>query len=651
MGMEQLQQQSIPTLLAYGIIAVYALYFVLDQVFNIAVLSPPELLWHGLVSVIPATLVLESNQRIELSKDSTRSQLYAAKSEAIREMLGLRGNGKLLKSLPAAREVIGTGVNTIARRKSISAPRAVTSELPSGLGNWDNSCYQNSILQALASLPTLQRWLEGAVLNIGTNAGSSTTGNLQRLVAQLRDAGNNGKHIWTPSKLKNMSSWQQQDAQEYFSKILDEMDKEAKKVNAAMGVKVGLESLNAPEIDYHMRDHDEEHSRASKNRRLAHNPLEGWLAQRVMCIRCGASDGYSMIPFNCLTVSLGTGLSYTLENCLDEYTRREDIEGVECRRCTLLHAEEKLRKIVPFKTIMTEPAQNANQSAKLAPALPQDLQAQVAKRLQAIQEALGRDDYSDKTIKGACQIAQKAFVSSTKSKEAIIGRPPQSLVVHVNRSVFSETTGMLSKNYAHVKYPLQLDLRPWTLYRDGPAVEYRLSAVVVHKGAHENGHYICYRQHPSACARDEIRNPEADEPSDEKWFRLSDADVYNASQSEALNPSAGGVFMLFYERIKMNLEPDHTILEEEFTEAAVSQKEVEKEYVESEPPTVPPSVISETDTEITDYDYLDAMSERDDSLHLAPAIGLHQLPRTVATPKDAVRKDKVRNNTYTAMSV
>lgn len=654
--MEQLQQQSIPTLLAYGVLAIYALYFLLDQVFNIAVLSPPEVLWQGLITITPAILVLNSKQRSELGKDGVRSQIHAAKSEALRAMLGLRGNSTLLKNLPAARDVIGTGVSNIVRRQSITAPKKVTSEVPSGLGNRDNSCYQNSVLQALASLPNFQTWLESAISGLGVDAGSSTMGNLQSLMKQLRDQGNNGKYMWTPAKLKNMSSWQQQDAQEYFSKIMDELDKEAKKANASLSGKAGLESLNIADVDHHARVHDREQSRESQARHFAHNPLEGWLAQRVMCTRCGNSDGYSMIQFNCLTVSLGTALSYSLEHCLDEYTRQEHIEGVECRRCTLLQAEEKLKKIVSIGSSAAK-TNNTNQFANLATAAPSDLQVQIAKRLQSIQEALDRDDYSDDTVKKRCQIAAKAFVSSTKSKEAIIGRPPQSLVVHVNRSVFSETTGMLSKNYAHVRYPLRLDLRPWMLYRGGSAVEYRLSAVVTHKGAHENGHYICYRQHPSTSTADTISDPDADESTHEKWYLLSDADVYNASQSEALNPSAGGVFMLFYERIEASPKQVPTLQEGEhvaesipcadgvddaFEDAEASTRETTPS--ESYPPTVPPSVISDTETEITDYDYLEATSERADSLHFAPAIGLHQLPREApATSKDALRKDSLQS--------
>jgi ubiquitin carboxyl-terminal hydrolase 1 len=660
-GMEQLQQQSIPTLLAYGVLAVYALHFALDKIFDIAVLSPPEILWQGLVAITPAILILDSKQRSELRKDNSRSQRHAAKSEALQAMLGLRGNSTILKSLPAAREVIGTGVSNIVRRQSLSAPKKVTSEVPSGLGNWDNSCYQNSVLQALASLPNLQKWLEGAVSGLGADAGSSTMGNLQSLVKQLRDESNNGKHIWTPAKLKNMSSWQQQDAQEYFSKIMDELDKEAKKANASLRGKVGLESLNTAEIDYHTQDHDREESQA---RHLAHNPLEGWLAQRVMCTRCGNSDGYSMIPFNCLTVSLGTALSYSLEHCLDEYTRQEHIEGVECRRCTLLQAEEKLKKIVPIDSKAAKTS-NTNQFANLASSAPAELGAQIAKRLLSIREALEKDDYSDDTLKKRCQIAAKAFVSSTKAKEAIIGRPPQSLVVHVNRSVFSETTGMLSKNYAHVRYPLQLDLRPWMLYRGGAPVEYRLSAVVTHKGAHENGHYICYRQHPSLSTADTSSDLDEDEPLlQEKWYQLSDADVYSASQSEALNPSAGGVFMLFYERIEADPKQNHSVSEngdvtgsvpltdevdDKFEDAETSTRDSTPS--ESDPPTVPPSVVSETETEITDYDGLDALSERGDGLHLTPAVGLHQLPRAPASPKDALRKDSVRSGNLNAMSV
>ncbi|EME85315.1 uncharacterized protein MYCFIDRAFT_210200 [Pseudocercospora fijiensis CIRAD86] len=184
-------------------------------------------------------------------------------------------------------------------------------------------------------------------------------------------------------------------------------------------------------------------------------------------------------------------------------------------------------------------------------ALPPELRTQIVARLQAIQQALDEDDFSDKTLKQACAIPAKAFVNATKSREAVIGRTPQTLVIHINRSVFDEMTGVQRKNYAQVRYPMLLDLRPWMLEIGDAPPQYELTAVIQHYGRHENGHYICYRRHPEVPSEIE---PEGDSPKcEERWWRLSDEDVTAVSEQEVLDQS--GAFMLFYERLPQHGPP------------------------------------------------------------------------------------------------
>jgi ubiquitin carboxyl-terminal hydrolase 1 len=485
------------------------------------------------------------------------SQTHAAKSDALRRMLGLGGN-VILQHLPSAGEAIGLG--GVGRRLSMATGRkTVTSDVPAGLGNWDNSCYQNSILQALASLDSLKDWLRKAEPPHSDGSTTTTTTALQETVAKLRDPKNNGKHMWTPAKLKNMSSWQQQDAQEYFNKIMDELDKEAKKAFVGGRRFAGLETI------LEQTGSVEKEAPATA---VLRNPLEGLVAQRVACTRCGFSEGYSMIPFNCLTVPLGPQMHYNLEDCLTEYTKSEDIEGVECRSCTLMQAAERLQKILvnaPFQpraSEMTEAITSPRTGNAMS--LPSEIRTQIAQRLRAIEKALEEDDFADKTLKQDCAIPAKAYASTIKTREAIIGRAPHSLVVHINRSVFDERTGQQRKNYAHVRYPVVLDLRPWMLEpASSPPALFRLSAVVQHYGRHENGHYICYRRHARARpfadddeeegGKEEVLGGSFPSFGKEQWWRLSDEDVAPVDEEEVLDQS--GAFMLFYERVDVDDSP------------------------------------------------------------------------------------------------
>ncbi|GIZ46154.1 hypothetical protein CKM354_000929300 [Cercospora kikuchii] len=601
-----------PTAASYfvwSIIALVGLNYAIQH-FDLAILRPHELLWNALVYVIPARLLLDTARRQELVANDMISQTHAAKSEALRKMLGI-GSNAILQKLPAG-DAIGLG--GVSRRLSMAAGmRPARSNAPSGLGNWDNSCYQNSVLQALASLEGgLREWLRRAEPE-DSDASASTNTALQEMIAKLRDPENNGKHIWTPPKLKNMSSWQQQDAQEYFSKVMDELDKEAKKAFAQRQEKpAGLEAI----LERDQKGKEQESAEAAAQAVAMRNPLEGLTAQRVSCTRCGFSEGYSMIPFNCLTVPLGNSFHYDLEDCLTDYTRSEDIEGVECRSCTLIQAAEKLQKMLPKSAEVDQAQDSTARTEKNIIELPPELRGQIAQRLQAIEKALDEDDFSDKTLKQDCQISSKSYASTIKRREAIIGRAPQALVIHINRSVFDERTGMQRKNYAQVQYPRFLDLRPWLLESESSPATFKLSAVVQHYGRHENGHYICYRKHPGVPPlTDDEPDAEPYQQNDEKeqWWRLSDEDVNPVTEEEALDQ--GGAFMLFYERIDDGVP---AIPSQDLTDAAAVPLPPDEatdwdDMINAQPPTATPSLVnssaqsvaSDTDTDFTSEVELD----------------------------------------------
>ncbi|KAH7063702.1 hypothetical protein B0J12DRAFT_563213, partial [Macrophomina phaseolina] len=541
-------------LLVLGLIAAHR---VLGH-YGIPLRAIPELFWNCFVYLMPAPLVfaigqpsfnpdVDADTSSPADKERKRANIFAAKNEVLRRTFGLEGIGFL---------------KAIAGDSSLRAAGALTGGMknaaPAGLGNWDNSCYQNSVIQGLASLPSLEGFLTKSTGMFDSLVGDSTNGALLDTVMKLNNPNNHGSYLWTPAKLKSMSSWQQQDAQEYFSKVLDEIDKEILKALKQNQEVKGLEKVPSEE--------EERKPELQKYPESLRNPLEGLLAQRVGCMSCGFTEGLSMIPFNCLTVPLQTAWGYgcDIRDCLNEYTKLEPIEGVECAKCTLLKARDSLQRILEDR--------EENEPTEATKAL--------ATRLRAVQEALDDEDFADSTIIKKCSIPRKNWVSSTKSRQAVVGRPPKSLVIHVNRSVFDEITGMQRKNYANVSFPEHLDLGPWSLgsakydskdfavapesWPTNPSesmispqrtlavqsLPYELRAVVTHYGRHENGHYICYRKHPfTAEGEKEAKADEMDlddvNGESEVWWRLSDEDVSKVSKEDVL--AQGGVFMLFYE--------------------------------------------------------------------------------------------------------
>lgn len=568
--------------------------------------------WDFLVLITPTALLIAVDKWLNPSCMSESPPFtHAAKSEVMQRVMGLNRPGGMMESVYQARSRALSVTGNVLGLK-------LDSGRPAGLGNRDNSCYQNSILQGLAALPSFHRYLSACVQTINTHQQTNDIAHtLRSLITDLNDVSNNGRTIWTPPLLKSMSTWTQQDAQEYFSKVLDDIDKSVAMAVKSMRRHSGFETDNT-KVDYTVSEHcdDSGYESVSSNadllvRKTLRNPLEGLLAQRVACIQCGYSEGLSMIPFNCLTLSLGLDKAqHDLFERLDAYSKVEAIEGVECPKCTLLKAQKLLTKLV----------ERFNENGLLPEQLEEPMN-----RLEAVDLALAEDHFDDKTISEECKISSQSRVSTTKTKQIVIARPPQSLAIHVNRSVFDPRSFDMIKNTAPLSFPQTLDLGPWCLGSADDVSEklsgimgskqeqwqldpkssmiaghlrpsrlrgpiYELRAAVTHYGRHENGHYICYRRYPesgvpieiqksSAPFPDEIIDDDDDDDNDEEeedygedcdengaardhknqaqpprrnnqgWWRLSDHNVSEVDE-DVISSLSPGVFMLFYECVE-----------------------------------------------------------------------------------------------------
>lgn len=509
-----------------------------------------QLAWNLLVYITPYSLLdfvdnYSNPLPIPNPNAMEYSRTHAQKSEMMRRLFGLGSPGGIIDSVASA------GRRRLSTLPLIGLGGAGDDETPAGLGNWDNSCYQNSILQGLASLDSLPGFLESfrndeALRRDGSKPGDIKMANaLKELIATLKDQSNNGRRIWTPATLKNMSSWQQQDAQEYFSGLLSAIDKEYGTTIKLGGV-LGLEQANTS------KDLGEQLPHAQA---LPPNPLTGLTATRVVCTKCGYSEGLKTTPSLCQPLIVGEGWEYDLSQLLHEGTKLEFVHGVYCERCTLRKSEHLLSMLM--ERLGAEPEDSP-------------LRINTSKRLEAVTEALENDDFSEKTIKDRCKIPTENWVTVTKSKQDIIARPPKSLALHLNRSTYG-LDGELTKKMAAIRFPKYLDLGPYCLGSSGRNEEqageewlldpytsmvagtqqksrvegpiYELRAVVTHSGRHENGHYICYRKHPVSG----IKTDENDTKKDQ-WWRLSDDHVMKVGEENVL--AQGGVFMLFYDQIE-----------------------------------------------------------------------------------------------------
>ncbi|KAF2398623.1 cysteine proteinase [Trichodelitschia bisporula] len=395
---------------------------------------------------------------------------------------------------------------------------------PPGLGNSDNSCYQNSIIQALASLNILPQHLPCV---FASAASVPTSWALLETLQILR--GYHGQGLWLPNELKSMNTFEQQDAQEYYSKIIDQLHQEAVSVAKEWSMTFEVRTIMdhrgclkyTPDLSLALR-----------------NPLEGLMATRVCCVGCGQSDGLNMQPFNAITVNLGDRNAYDISDCLDNFTKVDSIDDVECSRCTLEVALTKLWR----------------ERARQVPRSPSN---QLVRRIATIEYALRNDDFSEEAMT-ACKISKAERIRQPKTRQEVVARPPKCLALHINRSTFDYHSGTMKKNTAQVEFPDELDLGPWSLpsaqHVDGSdmiggwsmvpnqsmlgnydtSYKYALRAVVSHHGGHQSGHYTVYRQHTDPWGK-------------MNWFYISDR--YVQQVTEAYVHGNNEAFMLFYERI------------------------------------------------------------------------------------------------------
>ncbi|KIW33439.1 uncharacterized protein PV07_00291 [Cladophialophora immunda] len=418
--------------------------------------------------------------------------------------------GDMVAKQEAVRIILGQPQLPLALRKvrSLSGSyMALGHETgPPGLGNWDNSCYQNSVLQGLASLPAFIEYLEQSLECCDRyDAPAATHRALVTLLEQLSDPNSRTSVLWTPRILKSMDSWQQQDAQEYFSRVLDAVEKEAKQYVDKMkrSTVAGLECLRAFEKkgsgkDVHREEQDSgglwtrgiggSPAAASLRECGLRNPVDGMTAQCLECRVCGFTEGLSLTQFNCLTLNLGLQGACDVAKLLDEYTAPEEVEGVECENCTKL-------------------AHGKTQSTK-------------------------SDDKSSEPSDVEPNEKQKP-VLRTKAKQITVGRLPKDLVLHINRSIFDNCGNQL-KNTAQVRAPTRLDFlsrwcAPLDKNDDSVEVVYELKCVVTHYGSHHDGHYIALGKR------------------DKDWYSFNDERVTRISEEEVL--SRGNGFMLFYEAV------------------------------------------------------------------------------------------------------
>ncbi|KAJ2608634.1 ubiquitin-specific protease ubp1 [Coemansia sp. RSA 1365] len=258
-----------------------------------------------------------------------------------------------------------------------------------GLVNTGNSCFFNSVLQALASAEYLQNYLSSTLermdeINDGSDAGTlsmpltealwETMTDLNAVVG--RDTAFQPFAVMAALGSSRLNDQEQQDAQEAFQLISAALSEERQ-----MFAEIQTPSLLAPDLVGMLAQADaqkphifsvprglesvgtkglsrvralmklatiagvptEGQSLAFGRRQVPQNPFVGLMASRLSCVKCGYTEAVRHFAFDNVSLPLPLVAACTLDQALRKYTSLEEIVDFQCCKCTL---NQTLRELI-----------------------------------------------------------------------------------------------------------------------------------------------------------------------------------------------------------------------------------------------------------------------------------------------------------------
>ncbi|KAI1303584.1 Ubiquitin carboxyl-terminal hydrolase 2 [Halotydeus destructor] len=231
---------------------------------------------------------------------------------------------------------VSTSSRTLSSRYSVknssadvpsrgSSPRRSTSKSLAGLTNLGNTCYMNSVLQALYATETIREL-------ILSNQKTQLMNSLGRLFSSMKS---NSSSVADPSsfrtqfvKLQNkFRNYEQHDAQEFLRYIVNSLHDE---MNCAKP-RTGLKPYDAPKTSQEAW---------TQYRSIDDSPLidvlGGQLSSVIKCSSC-SSESVCWDPFLDLSLPLPRNCSSAdIESCLEEFQALEELdcnERIKCEKC------------------------------------------------------------------------------------------------------------------------------------------------------------------------------------------------------------------------------------------------------------------------------------------------------------------------------
>ncbi|XP_071444231.1 ubiquitin carboxyl-terminal hydrolase 30 homolog [Hetaerina americana] len=321
------------------------------------------------------------------------------------------------------------------------------------------------------------------------------------------------------------------------------------------------------------------------------SPFRGFLTSQLKCMSCNFKSAVRYDKFDSLSLSLpprgaGSDMGYlvgnvkkgvTLEYLLHRFVSREIVEGVTCEGCTIKRKEElgvdtscddkaigpvkatflkwlnfgRLPKCLCFHIQRTTWFDNGQTSKRHDfVAFPEYLCMEMYTYLQASVRDSKKSNLKvlkeENTVNNRLSKSQQSLEIEKTSTKAPLSPP-----VKTEKSSLKMEMGIPSKSEGRLWH------RPSIHKRN----TFRLTAVVVHVGDSNSGHFVTYRRGPpmpSSVRQKGLgspfkRNGELSYPlsrsvslDDSRWYYTSDTEIVECSLSKVLESVA---YMLFYEKV------------------------------------------------------------------------------------------------------
>lgn len=375
---------------------------------------------------------------------------------------------------------------SLRRRRAAQSPgRSADANVDGSGGDWypglvnsGNTCFFNSVLQSLASLPSFQDHLRALHAKAEQlDVPSPVLDALLDLILLLNTPSHKRRRAIRPYELTQalsrrpgqgrgslrtlVTAHQQQDAHELLVLLLDALSQERDEVLKLMSgpssrpEQGGLAGLLGPTLDALRAD-------VSRRQELSglSNPFDALVAQRTACLTCGYYDVIRNYAQEDLTLNVPYSRTWggvRLEDCLEEWARLEGVEW-RCWSCTLRGNAAKVGADVQRLA-----ADAASSSAKKR-------LKEMRKTHNALQNAL-LHAYSEEQFRVLHPgIKLAPAVSSnrggpTATKQILFSRPPDVLAIHLSRSLYAGFGA--SKNDTRVAFGEWLDLSSVCLSEGG----------------------------------------------------------------------------------------------------------------------------------------------------------------------------------------